>query len=69
MIISDSFVQATKARDIEFTTSHGMCYFTNMVSRIGIMQFLLFLDDYPLIVQFAAHNASDFALASELVAK
>lgn len=27
------------------------------------------LDDKPLIVQFAAHNALDFAAASELVAK
>ncbi|KAK4015688.1 tRNA-dihydrouridine(20a/20b) synthase [NAD(P)+]-like [Daphnia magna] len=48
MIISDSFIQAPKARDIEFTTCDA---------------------DQPLIVQFAAHNATDFATASELVAK
>ncbi|XP_046633162.1 tRNA-dihydrouridine(20a/20b) synthase [NAD(P)+]-like [Daphnia pulicaria] len=47
MIISDSFIQAPKARDIEFTTCDA---------------------DQPLIVQFAAHNSTDFATAAELVA-
>ena len=48
MIISDSFLQSTKARDMEFTTCSS---------------------DRPLIVQFAASNATDFAAASELVAR
>jgi len=47
MIVADSFVQSSKARDNEFTTSDG---------------------DRPLVVQFAAHNAKDFADAAELVA-
>jgi len=46
MIMSNSFVQSQKARDIEFTTN---------------------TKDRPLIVQFAANNAEDFASASQLV--
>ena len=47
-IISDSFLERTKARDMEFSTCSS---------------------DRPIIVQFAANNATDFADASELVAR
>lgn len=44
--MSNSFVQSSKARDVEFTTN---------------------AKDRPLIVQFAANNADDFANAAQLV--
>lgn len=47
MILADSFVQSSKARESEFSTDQN---------------------DRPLIVQFAANNADDFAAAAGMVA-
>ncbi|XP_064400045.1 tRNA-dihydrouridine(20a/20b) synthase [NAD(P)+]-like isoform X2 [Halichondria panicea] len=47
MIVSESFVQSSKARDVEFTTCNG---------------------DRPLVAQFAASNARDFADAALIIA-
>jgi len=47
MIVSESFLKSSKARDIEFTTSPT---------------------DTPLVAQFAANNASDFAGVVQMIA-
>uniref|UniRef100_T1IMX1 tRNA-dihydrouridine synthase n=1 Tax=Strigamia maritima TaxID=126957 RepID=T1IMX1_STRMM len=53
MIVADAFTQSERARHIEFTTNKG---------KMGIDFY-----DRPLVVQFAANNAEDFAAATELV--
>ena len=71
MIVSDSFIQSSKARDNEFTTADGKCSSYMYLSlKLGMTNksCLLPEGDRPLVVQFAAHDAKEFADAAELIA-
>ena len=90
MIVSESFIQSSKARDIEFTTNNGngllghvindtihqvtvpsgLSYYANHKKHFPSGHVISVRDvgDRPLVVQFAASNAKDFADAAELVA-
>jgi len=56
-------------RDIEFITCDGRFKCNNLVLWFLFNLFIFITADQPLIVQFAAHNATDFATAAELVAR
>jgi len=77
MIMADSFVSSAKARDTEFTTNAGACA---CAPRPAVRVCHLTVvgggppdvpdtGDCPLVVQFGARTAADFAAAAELVAR
>ena len=90
MIVSESFIQSSKARDIEFNPNDGtsniglLCHVINdtihQVTVSGslsnyanhkkhfLSSHVISAGDRPLVVQFAASNAKDFADTAELVA-
>ena len=61
MIVSESFINSQKARDVEFTTDAGTQQVTAYSSYCCV-------GDRPLVAQFAASNADDFAAAALLIA-
>lgn len=66
MIVSESFTKSQKARDAEFSTCEGG--YTTMPTSPITRTHAHTLADRPLVVQFAASNAEDFARAAEMVA-
>lgn len=71
MTMTDSFCQSEKARQNEFTTSEGLFFVLNgnpLVLQIhAISSICSFLDDTPVIAQFAANTVHEYLSSAEMV--
>ena len=67
--MADSFCKSEKARLNEFTTNEGNHRKATVEGTVAVLTFIFvqFLEDTPLIAQFAANNTIDFLSASEMV--
>ena len=63
MIVSESFINSQKARDVEFTTDTGM-----VTQADNCVLHTHCVGDRPLVAQFAARTADEFAAAALLIA-
>lgn len=66
MIVAESFINSAKARDIEFTTCEGNCASMSLSSHERTS--LHSPEDRPLVAQFAAKTAQEFAEAAAMIA-
>jgi tRNA-dihydrouridine synthase 4 len=67
MIMANSFVNSSKARDVEFTTNAYDRY-VRPPCDVQRTNMILHTRSRPLVVQFAAHTDKEFGDAAELVA-
>lgn len=67
MLLADSFILSSKARNNEFTTSKSIKHYILINQSQIISKICKLSDDTPLVVQFASNNVSDFVGASVLV--
>jgi tRNA-dihydrouridine synthase 4 len=61
MILADSFIYSNLARDMEYQICQGK-------TKFHIIILYYFAEDKPVVIQFAARNAFEFANAAELAA-
>ena len=64
MILADSFIYSNLARDMEYQICKG----TKSLRNLCTLRLVLIVDDQPVVIQFAARDAFEFANAAELAA-